>query len=417
MTHACDCTPTTTDLKPYDEALALLLDHARPVRETESLPLAEALGRILAEPVRSAIDVPGWDNSAMDGYAVRLADLPAEGTRLKVSQRIPAGTAPQPLEPGTAARIFTGAPIPEGADAVVMQEQTCRQGDEVIIEKVPPAGANIRRAGEDIEAGATIIEAGTRLQPQHLGLAASVGVPQLVVKRRLKVAVLASGDELLMPGEPLRPGMIYNSNLFTVSGLLRAMGCEVLDMGQVEDTLEATKQALAKAAEGADLVIASGGVSVGEEDHVKPAVEALGSLDLWKIAIRPGKPLAFGHIGDTPFIGTPGNPVSLFVTFLLFARPFILKSLGQKEYRNRSIRARAAFDWLKPDKRREFHRARLQRGGDGENSVEIYPSRSSAVLSSVTWANGLVVLPENRVVRAGDEVEFLPFCELIGWGS
>ena len=278
MSHACDCTPTVHDLKPYEEALELLLDHARPVSETETLPLNDALGRILAEPVRSTIDVPGWDNSAMDGYAVRVADIPAEGTRLKISQRIPAGTAPRPLEPGTAARIFTGAPIPEGADAVVMQEQTCAEGDEVVFNKLPVAGANIRRAGEDIEKGSTIIESGTRLLPQHLGLAASVGVPELTVKRRLRVAVLASGDELRMPGEPLEPGMIYNSNLFTVSGLLRAMGCEVIDMGQVADTLEATKAALARAAEGADLVIASGGVSVGEEDHVKPAVEALTSV-------------------------------------------------------------------------------------------------------------------------------------------
>jgi len=282
---------------------------------------------------------------------------------------------------------------------------------------VPRPGANIRRSGEDIEADSVIIEAGTRLQPQHLGLAASVGVGALTVKRPLKVAILASGDELLMPGEPLRPGMIYNSNIFTVSGLLQAMGCEVVDLGQVEDTLEATKAALANAARQADLVIASGGVSVGEEDHVKPAVEALGELNLWKIAIRPGKPLAFGHIGHTPFIGTPGNPVSLFATFLLFARPFILKSMGLKDFHNRSIRATAAFDWLKPDKRREFHRARLQRGAEGENTVEVYPSRSSAVLSSVTWANGLVVLPENRVIRAGEPVEFMPFCELIGWGS
>ena len=417
MSEACDCTHTVTDLKPYEEALELLLSHAHPVAEQEILPLHQALGRVLAEPVRSTIDVPGWDNSAMDGYAVRVADIPAEGTRLTVSQRIPAGTAPRPLEPGTCARIFTGAPVPEGADAVVMQEQTCRQGDEVIFNKVPQPGANIRRAGEDIESGSVIIDAGTRLPPQHLGLAASVGVAELAVKRPLKVAVLASGDELLMPGEPLRPGMIYNSNIFTVSGLLRAMGCEVIDLGQVADTLEATKAALAEAAEQADVVVASGGVSVGEEDHVKPAVEALGELNLWKIAIRPGKPLAFGHIGDTPFIGTPGNPVSLFVTFQLFARPFLLKAMGLGEFRNRAIRAVAAFDWPKPDKRREFHRARLTRGADGGNLVEVYPSRSSAVLSSVTWANGLVALPENRVIRAGDEVEFLPFCELIGWGS
>jgi len=417
MNEACDCTPTVTDLKSYEESLRQLLEHARSGGEKEMLGLDAALGRVLADPVHSTIDVPGWDNSAMDGYAVRTADLPSAGTRLKVSQRIPAGTAPGPLAPGTAARIFTGAPVPHGADAVVMQEQTCQQDDEVIFNQVPKPGANIRRAGEDIESGSIIIDAGTRLQPQHLGLAASVGVAEVSVYKPPRVAVLASGDELLMPGQPLRPGMIYNSNIFTVSGLLQALGCEVLNLGQVADTLEATKEALANAAQQADLVIASGGVSVGEEDHVKPAVEALGELNLWKIAIRPGKPLAFGHIGDTPFIGTPGNPVSLFVTFTLFARPFILKTMGQSEYLNRTIQATAAFDWPSPDKRREFHRARLQRGADGSNVVEVYPSRSSAVLSSVTWANGLVVLPEKQVVRAGDPVEFMPFCELIGGGS
>ncbi len=417
MSHACDCTPDPSGLKPFEEALELLLERARPVGGSERVALRQALGRVTAAPVTGAIDVPAWDNSAMDGYAVRVADLPAPGSRLMVSQRIPAGTAPEPLEPGTCARIFTGAPVPEGADAVVMQEQTRREGDEVVFERPPAPGANIRRVGEDIRAGAEIIATGTRLQPQHLGLAASVGVAELEVRPRLKVAVLASGDELVMPGEPLRPGMIYNSNLFTLTGLLQAMGCEVIDMGQVADTLEATRSALAAAAEQADLVVASGGVSVGEEDHVKPAVESLGRLDLWKVAIRPGKPLAFGHIGDTPFIGTPGNPVSLFVTFVLFARPFILKAMGLAEYRHRAIRATAAFDWPKPDRRREFHRARLVRGADGENLVEVFPSRSSAVLSSVTWANGLVVLPENRVIRAGESVDFLPFCELIGWGS
>lgn len=417
MNDACECTPTVADLKPYEEALDLLLAYARPTGRTETVTLHQALGRVLAAPVRSTIDVPGWNNSAMDGYAVRLADLPAEGTRLPLSQRIPAGVAPQPLKPGTCARIFTGAPVPEGADAVIMQEQACRSGDEVTFNTLPAAGANIRRAGEDIAAGSTLLQPGILLQPQHLGLAASVGVAELEVHQPLKVAVLASGDELLMPGQPLQPGMIYNSNIFTVSGLLRTLGCEVIDLGQVEDTLEATKKALAEAAGQADMVIASGGVSVGEEDHVKPAVEALGELNLWKIAIRPGKPLAFGHIGDTPFIGTPGNPVSLFVTFLLFARPFILKAMGLKAHHNHSIRATAAFDWNKPDKRREFHRARLESDAGGRAVVSVYPSRSSAVLSSAAWANGLVVLPENRTLKTGDEVEFLPFCELIGWGS
>ncbi len=409
----CDCTPTVSDLKPYEEAVALLLSHARPLTDTETLPLHDALGRVLAAPVKSGIDVPGWDNSAMDGYALRVADVSAEGTRLKVSQRIPAGTAPQPLEPGTAARIFTGAPVPEGTDAVVMQELTCQEDGEVIINTVPKAGANIRRQGEDIHRDEEIIQPGLRLLPQHLGLAASVGVDRLNVYRRPRVAVLASGDELVMPGQPLKPGMIYNSNIFTVAGMLRALGCEVIDLGQVEDTLEATKQALANAASQADLVIASGGVSVGEEDHVKPAVEALGELNMWKVAIRPGKPVAFGHIGDTPFIGTPGNPVSLFVTFLLFARPFIRKLAGLSEVMPVTIEATAGFDWNKPDKRREFHRARLEKQADGSDLVRVHPSRSSAVLSSTTWANGLVVLPENQTITAGDKVQFMPFRELL----
>jgi molybdopterin molybdotransferase len=410
---ACDCTPSVSDLKPYEEAVELLLSHARPMQDKETLGLHDALGRILATPVKSGINVPGWDNSAMDGYAVRVADIPAEGTQLKISQRIPAGVAPEPLEPGTAARIFTGAPVPEGADAVVMQELTCQQGDAVIINTVPQPGAHIRRAGEDIRADEQIIQPGVRLLPQHLGLAASVGVGTLEVWRRPRVAVLASGDELQMPGEPLKPGMIYNSNIFTVAGMLRALGCEVIDLGQVEDTLEATKQALLDAASQSDLVIASGGVSVGEEDHVKPAVEALGELNMWKVAIRPGKPVAFGHIGDTPFIGTPGNPVSLFVTFLLFARPFIRRMAGLNKVMPITIEAIAGFDWNKPDKRREFHRARLEKQPDGSDLISVHPSRSSAVLSSTTWANGLVVLPENHTIKAGEKVQFMPFSELL----
>ncbi|WP_419641649.1 gephyrin-like molybdotransferase Glp [Thiolapillus sp.] len=409
----CDCTPTVSDLKPYEEAVELLLSHAKPPTATEELELHDALGRVLAAPVRSSINVPGWDNSAMDGYAVRVADVPAEGTRLRISQRIPAGVAPQPLEPGTAARIFTGAPVPEGADAVVMQELTCQQGDEVIINTVPQAGAHIRRTGEDIRQDEEIIQPGVRLLPQHLGLAASVGVGKLSVFPRPRVAVLASGDELQMPGKPLKPGMIYNSNIFTVAGMLRALGCDVIDLGQVEDTLEATKQALLDAAGQADLVIASGGVSVGEEDHVKPAVEALGELNMWKVAIRPGKPVAFAHIGNTPFIGTPGNPVSLFVTFLLFVRPFIRRMAGLSEAMPVTIEATAGFDWNKPDKRREFHRARLEKQADGSDLISVYPSRSSAVLSSTTWANGLVVLPENQTIEARQKVQFMPFSELL----
>lgn len=413
MTDDCCCTPKVSNLKPYEEALELLLDYAKVTTRMENVPLSQALGRILAESLTSRINVPGWDNSAMDGYAVNSMDLQKCGDSLPVSQRIPAGCAAEPLQPGTAARIFTGAPVPEGADAVVMQELCEADGDRVSINTEVKAGSNIRLTGEDISQDETIIEAGTRLKPQHLGLAASVGIAELTVYKPLRVAVLASGDELVMPGEPLQPGQIYNSNLFTTNGLLQSLGCEVVAAAMVEDTLEATKLALQQAADNADLVLGSGGVSVGEEDHVKPAVEALGELNMWKIAIRPGKPVAFGHIGDTPFLGAPGNPVSLFVTFLLFARPFILKCMGLNDCLPRVLEMKAGFDWPKPDKRREFHRARVRRAESGGDEVVVHPSRSSAVLSSVTWAEGLAMIGEGQKLTRGDTVKYLPFSELL----
>lgn len=417
MTTHNDCceTPRARPLLTMEEALELLLTQARPVSDTEQVPTMAGLGRVLAEPVASAIDVPRWDNSAMDGYAIRVGDLATTGGELRVAQRIPAGVAGQPLEPGTSARIFTGAPIPEGADAVVIQEVCETDSDQVRVPRDIKPGANIRRAGEDIAAGSDVIAAGTRLQAQHLGLAASVGAAELTVHRRLRVAVFSSGDELIMPGEPLGPGQIYNSNRFTLCGLLEDLGCEVQDLGIVEDTLDATMDALSGAADRADLILASGGVSVGDEDHVKPAVERLGSLDLWKIAIRPGKPLAFGHIGPskTPLIGSPGNPVSLFVTFCIFARPFILRMQGVTgPLQPQAMTAKAGFDWPRPDKRREFQRARMEPGENGEARVSVYPSRSSGVLSSVAWANGLAVIPEGQALRQGDPIQFIPFSEL-----
>ena len=401
-------------LLSYEAAVEQLVGAAEPLRDRCTLGLRDALGSVLAEPVISTIYVPGWDYSAMDGYAVRSGDCALPGAQLPVSQRVPAGVSPQPLAAGSVARIFTGAPIPEGADAVVMQEECMAiDGGAVQIGVAVPPGANIRRRGEDITAGGEVVPAGTRLQPQHLGLAAAVGVAQLRVCRRPRVALFASGDELVMPGNPLSPGKIYNSNLFTATALLQALGCEVVELGIVEDTLEATVQALRQGAAEADLVLASGGVSVGEEDHVKPAVEALGSLEMWNIAIRPGKPVAFGHVDGTAFIGSPGNPVSLFVTFLLFVRPFILRMQGRSDWRLQPLLGKADFDWPRPDKRREFHRARLSFDDGGTARISVHPSRSSGVLSSVTWANGLAIIPERRVIQPGDDVAFLPFCELL----
>jgi len=413
-----DCvTAEPKPLKPVDEALSFLLEQVKVVSDTEEIDTALALGRVLAEPVTSTINVPAWDNSAMDGYAFKFDDV-AEGQPVRVSQRIPAGYEGTPLESGSAARIFTGAPVPDGADTVVMQEHCLAysEGDKdfVKIEKKPKAGANIRRAGEDVAVDEVVLKSGTKLQPQHLGLAASVGNATLTVYRKLKVAIFSSGDELVMPGEPLAAGKIYNSNRFSLLGLLEKLNCEVIDLGMVEDTLDATCDALARASGEADLILASGGVSVGEEDHVKPAVEKLGSLQLWKIAVRPGKPLAYGHVNQVPFIGAPGNPVSLFVTFCVFALPWIKKQQGMcGDLQPTAIPCIADFDWHRPDKRREYARARIKANGLGQLMAEVYPSRSSGVLSSVTWADGLVVIEPGEIIHKGDQVKFIAFNELL----
>jgi molybdopterin molybdotransferase len=397
-----------------DEAMVALLAQAAPLDAAESVPTIEAAGRILAAPVRSTLDVPPMDNTSMDGYAMRVADVPASGTRLRVSQRVPAGHVPAPLEAGTAARIFTGAMIPSGADAVVMQEQCAADGDVVAVNHVPTAGEWVRRAGEDITAGGEILGAGARLTPQACGLAASVGLAHLPVVRRLKVAVFFTGDELAMPGEPLKPGAIYNSNRFVLRGLIEAMGCTLTDFGIVRDTLDETRRVLREAAADHDLVITTGGVSVGEEDHVRPAVEAEGEIRLWQIAIKPGKPLAYGRVrragGTCDFIGLPGNPVSGFVTFLLFVRPFILKRQGVADLSPRGLPMRADFDWGKPDRRREFLRARMNADG----GLDLYPNQSSGVLTSTVWGDGLIDNPPSQPIRRGDIVRFLPFSGFAG---
>ena len=399
------------------EALDFLLEAARPVEQVETVATLEANGRVLAADQLATIDVPSADNTQMDGYAVRAADCASGSATLRVSQRIPAGSVGHELEPGTAARIFTGALIPPGADAVVMQEQAEAVGDSVTIHHAPHAGEWIRRKGEDISAGAVILPAGSRLRSQELGLAASSGLASLPVRRRLRVAVFFTGDELTMPGdvppEGLKPGAIYNSNRFTLRGLLENFGCEISDFGIVPDSLEATRATLREAARENDLIITSGGVSVGEEDHIKPAVEAEGRLSMWQIAVKPGKPLAFGEVrrddGAAFFLGLPGNPVSSFVTFLLFVRPFLLRLqgvTGQVEPKGYTVRA--DFDLPKGDRRNEFLRARLNAAG----GLDLFPNQSSGVLTSTVWGDGLVDNPAGNRIAAGDLVRFIPFAEL-----
>ena len=398
-------------LLSVDAALAQMLAQAKPVADIENVPTLEATGRVLARAQRSTMDVPPLDNSAMDGYAVRVADA---SRPLRVSQRIMAGMVGEPLEPGTAARIFTGAPIPAGADAVVMQEHTTLEGDVVRINKAPPPGQWIRRVASDIGRGAEILPAGKRLLPQDTGLAASVGIGTLPVYRRVRLGLFFTGDELVMPGEPLPPGRIYNSNRFTLRGLAETFDCELHDYGIVPDSLEATREVLRRAAAECDVVVTSGGVSVGEADFVKPAVEAEGRLLMWRIAMKPGRPLAFGQItkagnvGGSFFIGLPGNPVSSFVTFLIFVRPFLLKAQGMTEVAPRMIQARADFDWPEPDSRREFLRAKW----NGRGGLELYSTQDSAVLTSTAWADGLIDNPAGHAIRNGDTVQFLAYSEL-----
>ena len=404
------------NLLSVDEALARLLDGAVRMTDVETIPTLDATGRVLAESQHSTMNVPPMDNSAMDGYAVRSADVAAPGTRLKVAQRIMAGAVGHALPAGSAARIFTGAPMPDGADAVVMQEMTETDGDAVVIKAAPKAGEWVRYIGQDIKQGAVVLQAGQRLRPQDCGLAASVGIGSLPVMRRVKLGLFFTGDELVMPGDPLPPGRIYNSNRFTLNGLARALDCEVRDYGIVPDSLEATRAVLRRAAAECDVIVTSGGVSVGDADFVKPAVEAEGELLMWRIAMKPGRPLAFGRVrkGDhgrdtAAFIGLPGNPVASFVTFLWFVRPFVMRVQGSNDVTPRAIAARADFEWSVADNRREFLRARWNDAG----GLDIYPTQDSAVLSSTVWADGLIDNPPGQVIRRGDSVKFYAFRDLM----
>lgn len=393
----------------FDDALATLLAKARPIAASEDVDTLAAYGRILAQEVCSPIVVPAIDTSSMDGYAIRAADVTVSGTTLPVSQRIPAGSVGHALVPGSAARIFTGAPLPAGADSVVMQELCEADGDRVTINHHPRIGEAVRSAGSEVALGARVLPHGTRLGAPEIGLAASVGVARLEVVRRMRVALFSTGDELIMPGEALPPGRVYNSNRFQLRVLLESLGCEVHDFGIVPDRLDATRATLREASLGNDLIITSGGVSVGEEDHVKPAVEAEGALEMWKIAMKPGKPLAFGHVGDCAFIGLPGNPVSSFVTFLMMVRPFILATQGACRPGPRRLALEADFDWQRPDARREFLRGRIS----DEGRVQLFGNQGPAALSSIVWAEGLVDVPAGTAIKRGEMVRFISYGDLL----
>lgn len=421
-------------LKSLDDALAELLGYATPLSGIEQVTTFDGDGRVLAQDVVSALHVPPQDNSSMDGYAVRCADVTASGVLLPVSQRIAAGASGQPLQAGTVARIFTGAPIPVGADAVIMQEDCEPVGDAqpeqgelgtVRIKSLPLSGQWIRRAGEDVTRGAVVLAQGQRLTPASLGLAASIGMSTLPVVRRPRVALFSTGDELVMPGdvapEYMPPGAIYNSNRFFLRVLLQRLGCEVTDYGIVPDQRDATLDALREASLQHDLILTSGGVSVGEEDHIKPAVQQLGELDLWQIAIKPGKPFAYGKIfkGTASsagareachFTGLPGNPVSSFVTFLLLVRPFLLKLQGVTQTAPVAMPVPAHFNWPRADKRREFLRVRRNAAG----GLDLFPNQSSGVLTSAVWGDGVVDNPPGRSIASGDVVQFISFAELMG---
>ena len=402
-------------LLPLEEVLKILDESAEPIGDHETVELHRADGRILAQELSAPFDVPDFDNSRMDGYAVRAQDC---HTSLPISQVIAAGDQARPLAAGTAARIFTGAFLPAGADTVVMQENTRSDGKHVTFTEPVFANRFIGRAGEDIAKGQTVLEPGHRLLPQDLGLAASMGYATLRVYRRPRVAFFSTGDELREPGEPLEPGQIYNSNRYLLGALLERSGCQPMDLGIVRDDLEETKRVLVKAAKDADFVLTCGGVSVGEKDYLREALAQTGKLDLWRIRIKPGKPLVFGHINSTPddltaYMGLPGNPVSVFVTFLMLARPFLLKLSGARDTEPESLRVLAGFEQTKPQTRRQFLRCELQVRG-GQVFAVPYQNQSSGVLISTSRSDGLAVVREGQAIAQGDLLEFYPYQGLFG---
>lgn len=402
-------------LMSTDDALTLLFDSAIVSTQTEISSLDSSIGRILAKDIHSKINVPGFDNSSMDGYTIALDENNTSMTNqsFDVVDRITAGSTGNELKRGNAARIFTGAPIPPGANTVVMQEecQASDDGSQITIKRAINLKENIRPTGNDILKNDVILSAGKKIEPQDIALAASVGIAELEVFKKLKAGVFFTGDELVEPGKPLTPGKIYNSNRYALVALLNKAGCDVINLGNIKDNLDSTCNALERLSSECDLIITSGGVSVGEEDHVKPAVEKLGKLSLWRIKMKPGKPLAYGQVRNIPFIGLPGNPVSSFVTYCIFALPFIKKMQGNSNFKTETIKVKANFDCKRAKPRREFARVRIDYSSEIP-LANLYPKQGSDVMSSIVWADGFIEIPENTTFENGTILNYYPLTEL-----
>ena len=402
-------------LMSADDALSFLIDSASVTAMTEAVSLDDSLGRILASDIHSTINVPGFDNSAMDGYTIALNDnqVAQENLSFDVVDRIAAGSTGNDLKIGNAARIFTGAPIPNGANTVVMQEECTLSEDksQITVKRAINLNENIRPTGNDILKDNVILSSGRQIKPQDISLAASVGVGELVVFKKIKVGVFFTGDELVEPGNLLTPGKIYNSNRYALVALLKQVGCDVINLGNIEDKLDATCEALEALESQCDLIMTTGGVSVGEEDHVKPAVEKLGELNLWKIRMKPGKPLAYGKVKQTPFIGLPGNPVSSFVTFCIFSLPFIKKMQGNSNYESKILKVKTNFDCKRAKPRREYARVRIDHSTETP-LANLFPKQGSDVMSSVVWADGIIEIPENTTFETGTILNYYSMSEL-----
>ncbi len=402
-------------LMSADDALAFLIDSAVVLSETEISTLDNSIGRILAKDIRSKINVPGFDNSAMDGYTIALDEnnLSEINQTFNVVDRIAAGSTGNELKKGNAARIFTGAPIPPGANTVIMQEecQLSEDGSNITITRAIKLNENIRPTGNDILQKDVILSAGKKIEPEDISLAASVGIGELEVFKKLKVGVFFTGDELVEPGNSLTPGKIYNSNRYALVAVLNKAGCDVINLGNIKDNFDSTCDALENLSRECDLIMTTGGVSVGEEDHVKPAVEKLGSINLWKIKMKPGKPLAYGQVKNIPFIGLPGNPVSSFVTYCIFALPFIKKMQGNSHFETKVIKVKSNFDCKRAKPRREYARVRIDYSSEIP-LANLYPKQGSDVMSSVVWADGFIEIPENTTFDSGTILNYYPLSEL-----